>query len=344
MAKYIGISEGSKSRLFGNVKRLVTDLQGGGTCAWVPEDERRTRTKYVSENGIYLPSADDCYGYSSVTVSVRNAMSGGSYVIGTGEDGNEYMFSIDDDGYIQRVELPASIAVTTLPNKTRYIENEVLDFDGIGVTAYYADGSVYDVDGYSGGAIPIDELSFDPTETTGDDIESLNVEYDSGLSAPNFYITCKNSSGGTEERPSAGIFRVIDTLFWWYYDADNHSPAGYGYIAGSNGQAIIFGGGGHATGYSPHYITSGPSIYVGEGVTVYQLPDNSTPSTSSVYGMIGDAVSTTVVDANGGISTNVGALEVVVRWTIPGTSRVLVTSFTVNVADDGFWGSGGGTF
>lgn len=51
-------------------KLLRTNLQDGGTCDWVPEDETQLITKVITQDGTYNASdeAGDIYGYSEVTV------------------------------------------------------------------------------------------------------------------------------------------------------------------------------------------------------------------------------------------------------------------------------------
>lgn len=75
MPKNIVIAEGTQGRTFTGVEKLKTQLQGGGSCNWVPEDEAgeyvNLKNKTIRENGEYLPSADNCTGYNKVTVNVK---------------------------------------------------------------------------------------------------------------------------------------------------------------------------------------------------------------------------------------------------------------------------------
>ncbi len=52
------------------IKLLRTNLQGGGTCDWVPEDETQLIPKVITQDGVYKASDEigDIYGYSEVTV------------------------------------------------------------------------------------------------------------------------------------------------------------------------------------------------------------------------------------------------------------------------------------
>lgn len=51
-------------------KLLRTNLQGGGTCDWIPEDETQLIPKVITQDGVYKASDEmgNIYGYSEVTV------------------------------------------------------------------------------------------------------------------------------------------------------------------------------------------------------------------------------------------------------------------------------------
>lgn len=51
-------------------KLLRTNLQGGGTCDWIPEDETQLIPKVITQDGVYKASDEmgNIYGYSQVTV------------------------------------------------------------------------------------------------------------------------------------------------------------------------------------------------------------------------------------------------------------------------------------
>lgn len=74
MAKNITIAEGSQAKNFNTVHKLRTNLIGGGTQYWVPEDEAgayaNLSQKSITANGTYRASDDSKDGYSQVTVNV----------------------------------------------------------------------------------------------------------------------------------------------------------------------------------------------------------------------------------------------------------------------------------
>ena len=161
MSKNITIQEGGVARTMSNVEKLQTALVGGGSCYWVPEDERQVTTKHITQNGTYQASSDGVYGYSQVTVNVSggngSADSGGrpsggdilpggigSAVVGTDPDtGNEEVVGVDEDGNLVTTPIPSYIEVTRLPDKTEYQVGETINPTGIIVHAYYADGTDY---------------------------------------------------------------------------------------------------------------------------------------------------------------------------------------------------------
>ena len=73
MAKNITILEGRETRTFGGVEKLQTNLAGGGTQNWIPEDEAAdyvdAEDLEVDENGYYAP--DPGSFFSSVDVNVE---------------------------------------------------------------------------------------------------------------------------------------------------------------------------------------------------------------------------------------------------------------------------------
>lgn len=74
MSKSITIAEGSQAKNFNNVHKLRTNLIGGGTQYWVPEDEAGAYAnmgqKTITSNGTYRASDDSKDGYSQVIVNV----------------------------------------------------------------------------------------------------------------------------------------------------------------------------------------------------------------------------------------------------------------------------------
>lgn len=75
MAKNITILEGRETRTFGNVEKIQTNLVGGGTQNWIPEDEAasyvETEDLSVDENGYYAPEPGSFFSSVDVNVEVE---------------------------------------------------------------------------------------------------------------------------------------------------------------------------------------------------------------------------------------------------------------------------------
>lgn len=123
MSKNVAIKEGQTAKSFSDVAKLKTNLVGGGTATWVPEDETQLVEKTITQNGEYLPSSDSAYGFSKVTVDIdlptKSITANGTYnassdnkegwskvtvnvptegASGTDTSGNPYSITDDDFG------------------------------------------------------------------------------------------------------------------------------------------------------------------------------------------------------------------------------------------------------
>lgn len=166
LSKNVTIKEGATSKQF-SAQKLKTNMVGGGTCLWVPEDETRLTTKNITENGTYLASDDGYYGYSQVTVNGIGA------AIGTtpeslGGDGNEHAFTTEIDpetgeAIVVDTKLPSSITVSRPPTKTQYNDGDSIDITGLYVVAHFKDGTPWLHPDTTDGNIPLSELTIDPT-------------------------------------------------------------------------------------------------------------------------------------------------------------------------------------
>lgn len=98
MSKNIAISEGENARVFGNAKKLKTQLQGedAGSCFWVPENETQANPVYIMENGLHTAAEAGEYGFSVAHVNVPTTV--------TDLNGNDWKMSIDEIG-IPHIEI-----------------------------------------------------------------------------------------------------------------------------------------------------------------------------------------------------------------------------------------------
>lgn len=143
------IQEGGRGKTI-TADKLRTSVVGGGDCLWVPEDEVQLSEKTINENGVYMAADDGYYGYSQVTVNGIGAATG------RGADGNDYTVHTDGDGNLVEEKIPSRIEVVTPPTRTTYGDGETIDFSGIVVKQYDANGNDM-------GDIPFSELVFPVT-------------------------------------------------------------------------------------------------------------------------------------------------------------------------------------
>lgn len=159
MSKNIVIQEGGVGKQL-TADKLKTNLVGGGTCLWVPEDETRLGTKHISENGTYKASDDGYYGYSEVTVSGIGTATGKD-PDGSGDDATA---TVDPEtGEIVITKLPYSISVVTPPTVTEYSDGATIDFSGMVVKGYLKSGDLWTDSSHPNGVIPISELTLPVT-------------------------------------------------------------------------------------------------------------------------------------------------------------------------------------
>lgn len=133
MAKNITIAEGSQAKNFSNVAKIRTNVIGGGTQNWVPEDEAgmyanlgvaeitkngtykasdenldgfsqvavsvqpKTKTKTITKNGTYKASKDKVDGYSEISVQVPTEGGGGDPTLVTKEITENGTYNASDD-------------------------------------------------------------------------------------------------------------------------------------------------------------------------------------------------------------------------------------------------------
>ena len=163
MSKNIVIKEGGIGKQI-TAYKLKTNLVGGGSCLWVPEDETTLGTKAITKDGTYKAVDDGYYGYSEVSVS------GIGRATGTGPDGETHTYEEDGTGGITDTILPESISVVTPPTITTYADGATIDFSGMVVKAYLKSGGLWTDTTHPDGVIPINELTLPVTIANADDV------------------------------------------------------------------------------------------------------------------------------------------------------------------------------
>lgn len=321
------IKEGGKARNF-SAAILKTNLQGGGTCLWVPRRDVELKTKYITKSGTYTAKADDCYGFDQVVVS------GVDVEITKDDDGDDVERTTDGDE-VTETKLPSYIRVTVLPQKIDYITGETINYTGLVVHAYTKSG--IDL-----GVVPFNELIL-PAEKAGDGwaeqwtdghgLNAMQIAYrptwcrsidDFGRETET-QVFCHTSALGTDDygRPCSFGGNGPGTLFVTRYNGYNYaaSVAGdrkvdrYSYF---NGDASPYG---HlAYGWR---LTGGTSGMAGEG--------NFTPAggwENNITQLPVSTVNPTTVDPSTLYSTGEA---IPVQWNRPGDGAVLETSFNIYI-------------
>lgn len=153
----VSIKEGNENKIFGSVNYLKTKLYAGGTTDWVPEEEKRLTSKWISKNGTYLAqeekdyNGNPYYGFDVVDVDILEDELYGWL------DGDFGLLSLED-GLFKFSDLPTNIQVDVPPTKTTYQYGESIDFTGLVVKAYRENGTLWTSNKYPAGVIPFSEL------------------------------------------------------------------------------------------------------------------------------------------------------------------------------------------
>ena len=326
MSTNITIQEGGNDYQF-SVASLQTDLDGGGTCLWVPPGGGNVKRKNITKNGIYVAGDEGYYAYSVVTVNVdRNkGVTGRSTT-----DGKEHHISVNPEtGELEDTVVPESIVVVTPPTYTGpYGNNAYISFEGMVVKAYNADGSVWTSEQYPDGVIPLSQLTL-PVVVT---------KYDPD--AP--YQPSTANSSLTTGVPKPIPFGSVFTVTYTKAGITNISTK----YASEYGKDVITGF--KTLPYSVHWIaaskTSGGNPVTYNGKTAYYWDGGwGYDLATEIESLVPDAGNGRVIDSfsNGNIAwtmlygdiTPGGNMAVPVYWNRPGDGFVLESSFYVEVVN-----------
>lgn len=332
MSKNIIIQEGGLGKQL-TADKLKTNLVGGGSCLWVPEDETALGTKYISENGTYRAANDGYYGYSEVTVSGVGTVTGKDP--DTGEDVEVH--KDPDTGEIVETVIPASISVTTPPSKTDYNDGETIDFTGMVVKAYKSSGDVWTDSTHPDGVIPHSELIF-PVTTASASGTLPSHESDGSI------VGTKIKSAGLSGKTITGQVEELDAQY-------NISPFNAVQVAIVNGTYVVASGsdfgqcwfnktrldGSGGQGFAIY-----PSQFTHDGKTVYYktagfpahnimennfdvIPVNTVPSVPNEHSLAECAWEMIYT------GESYGNQEIPVQWNKPYGAGLLETSFDITV-------------
>jgi len=181
LAKNITIAEGGVGRNFGPTKKLETDLQGGGTQLWIPEDEANDYASKeplnVTANGTYTPST--AVGLNPVTVEVPIHLGTRPTITENGD------YNAQDEG------LDGYTGVTVNVDNVAHL--------GIGSTT--ANGtytaSDYEYDGFSVFTVNVPAIDGEGYKVTPDEENSLVVIEDTTEDLSGIYGTSVDTETGS---------------------------------------------------------------------------------------------------------------------------------------------------
>lgn len=344
MSKNIVIGEGGTAKQL-TVDKLETNLVGGGTCLWVPEDGTILGTKNITENGTYKASDDGYYGFSQVTVN------GQGIVSGKDADGDDaYAYVDPNTGLVTTSKIPSSIEVITPPiyppsnPYDAYFDGQAILKIGMVVKAYYNSGAEY-------GTVPNSEITFEPeyadeSKVTGERITEFS----------------EFGEGPWPQRIDSSA-SMVDYVYGQYvapdgqeYDVSHHFECDGGYIA------LLVDG----TGYRLRTIYCAPrrttAVFINQfgspwpQRTNYNVDREFTYDGKTVYykggssgeNTFGDGPTNEVVDGDeistgeaawivvyGNIIHDSGLQKIKVLWPRIGDKKVLESSFGINVLPNG---------
>lgn len=333
MSKNIIIQEGGTGKQL-TVHKLKTDLVGGGSCLWVPEDGTTLGTKSINVDGTYKASSDGLYGYSEVTVY------GTGKATGKDSAGDKaYTYTDPSTGRLVTDKLPSSLVVETNPSKMTYYDGETLDFTGMVVKGYLETGGLWTDSSHPNGVIPISELIF--PVTTADYSKVHANEYSDGHGLNAMLITYE-PHWYADERGQDHLVWVSEILgeytfasFGVTYPAmlgDNNGPTSF-YITYYGDYYYIFGS-------TNDRHLDGFAYREGEEQYEYQQFSGTTAKTGTGELVVGDntifpwatAIPESTVEPTGHETLQpVNAYqEIPVQWMYP-NGEVLETSFRITV-------------
>lgn len=154
MSKNIVIQESGVDKALSSISKINTNLDGGGSADWVPQDEVNLGEITITTNDTTVKAkSQGYYAFSEVKVKANGK------AVGKKKNGQWKVVSVDSNGHFVEKDLPTYITVVTPPTKTAYASDEDIDIDGMVVKAYYSDNSEY-------GRVRNSKITISPTKAT----------------------------------------------------------------------------------------------------------------------------------------------------------------------------------
>ncbi len=307
MSKNIVIQEGGQGKQL-TVDKLKTNLVGGSTCLWVPEDETTLGTKIITENGTYKAGDDGYYGYSEVTVNGIGVAKGKD---GDGDDA--VVYTDPSTGSLVEQKIPSSIEVVTPPTNPYgiYQDGQTITKDGMVVKAYLASGDEY-------GTVSNDEITIDPTRAVYDASHDESGKYTGdGITAQRYISNAyPDQPNGSWYECVPGFYITIPSFSFLLTRYNNRV-----YAASVDGSTVT-------CSYNVRYeggSTSG-SLNCSAYFSVMAATEHFEFVPESTSDLTGKTINDLTPEPSGSRQTNT------VSWPRPGDSKVLEATFEILVA------------
>jgi hypothetical protein len=289
----------------------------------------------------------------------------GSQVTGYEDDGNEWMWTVDD-GMLEHEKVPSSIVVDTPPTDTEYVDGQSIDFTGLVVKAYDGNGELFVSDTTPQGIVPIGSLTFPVTTAsldaaTGGTVDGTGTSYVDALlpfgfgfsitDAPTYSYMWRAPSGSEDAIRSINRMYVSQAVHaaCMYFEHRDTSTSGHGCVSMVLASETPFQYGDNGQHSASEYTKDGKTVYWGgttsNTVFLYDVESNVptnelTAFVSSLSGEGGIIAWSMVYNAS-----RTAGQQVPVQWR-RADGKTLEDSFAIQVerAEAGGGGGGGGAF
>lgn len=267
------------------------------------------------------------------------------------ETGNEIGVSLDEDGFLDEELLPSSIKIIVTPQKLSYKNFETINYAGISVCAYKADGSIWEDEDHSGGIIPFNELVFPVKRADYSKISEKTIIHpdyeDSGTHVVTSVGSVLGEIGSQLGQIQGAIvdeFGFIDQIKMFCSSSEGVHPA----------IVDVWTGSGNYEGWSPFSVILFTSINIGDEI---ELGGSYPAIRYSTYGKQAEADdpmkilretsnnvnaiinagqwmngSTSYSSSLNSVVSEGGKQSIPVQWNRPGDGNMLYDTFEIDVS------------
>lgn len=345
MSANTSIAEGGKGRSFGPVKCLMVEGDNGEFYPWYPEADRALDSLSVNKNGIYRASDRGVYGWDRVSVNVSQS----DRV--TGKDpqtGQEVTVTSDPQtGELVETVVPVEIRIITPPTFIGpYGDGAYIDFSGLTVAAYDANGNKMQDVPFGELIFPITVARYDP-DASGEYGRATSSLLPTGGYVPIYNSPVCNYEINNPRRNVAHFIGIVGATGGIHKSSNN----AYGLVFASESSKEIsyfnrwltIDYDGNASTHDNATQTVVGNTYTYNGKTVYFVAV-SLPGDNTIEGVhtipTYDAPVMNAVDVDKiawtmiyGDTEITGGTQIPVQWQRTGDGAVLEASFGIIVTD-----------